>query len=458
MHLFDCCLNRSVPDLRPIWGAILGLAIAAVAPSASGAESELISLDEALALALKANPKVDNAALGVEKSNYALVAARTHYLPTLGLGVHSSHNMTEQQYTYERGAFGTYPFIGPIPANTTRLGSESGTSTVVTATLSQPLIQLYRTGLEVDQHQLMLSMSEQLLRAERQGVVKQVKQQYYEILKTQSSLAATQEEIAFLRELFGLVHRYVEEKTALLYQELEVRSRLARTEHKARSERNLLLTQMQRLNGLMGRDVRTPFRVANADAVDTKAMDRADAEAQALARRPEIEQARLKLEHAQYGYRIKKAEYLPDLNFVMNYSRLENVDLIPNQVWTVGLQMRWDIYDWGRKSSQLGEKTAGIMEARNDIRSAEAQILTEVDSDLRQLTEAKEYVTVTEFAQTAAREKLRVLMNQYREKTALLSDVLQAESQLADANSEYQKALLSLFDAKAQLDKALGEE
>jgi outer membrane protein TolC len=39
-----------------------------------------------------------------------------------------------------------------------------------------------------------------------------------------------------------------------------------------------------------------------------------------------------------------------------------------------------------------------------------------------------------------------------------LTDVLQAESELADANSEHQKALLSLFAAKAQLDKALGEE
>jgi outer membrane protein TolC len=49
-------------------------------------------------------------------------------------------------------------------------------------------------------------------------------------------------------------------------------------------------------------------------------------------------------------------------------------------------------------------------------------------------------------------------MNRYREKAALLSDVLQAESELADANSEQQKALLSLFAAKADLDKSLGEE
>jgi outer membrane protein TolC len=33
---------------------------------------------------------------------------------------------------------------------------------------------------------------------------------------------------------------------------------------------------------------------------------------------------------------------------------------------------------------------------------------------------------------------------------------LQAESELADAASEYQKALLGLYTAQANLDKALG--
>jgi outer membrane protein TolC len=440
--------------------AVMSMALAAAfMSSVAGAQSAgILSLDNALAFAIKANPKLDNAALDVQKSIEGVAAARTQFLPSLSLSVLNSRNLTAQSFTYEPGAFGTYPIIGPIPATTTQIGSQSGTTTAVIASVSQPLLQLYRTGLVVDQHQIMQSMAEQELRARRQDLVKEVKQQYYEILKTQSALDATVESIVFLRELVQLVQRYVEEKVALLYQNLEVRSRLARTEHKARTERNLLQSQMERLNSLMGRDVRSAFRVAAVGAVDAPDMDSADAEARALVQRPEMQAARLKLQHAEYGYQIKKSEYLPDLNLVMNYSRLSNVQLIPSEIWTVGLEFKWEIYDWGRKSDQLGQKSADVAQARNDIRWAESNVRIEVDTNLRQLEEAKEYIKVTELSQAASREKLRVLMNQYREKASLLTDVLQAESELADANSENQKALLSLFAAKAQLDKALGEE
>jgi outer membrane protein len=456
--------SRATRSVAAAGRAVMGLAMAllvaptAVAQKASAEPTEIISLDNALSLAFKANPKLDNAVLEVQKSSDGVAAARTHFLPALNLSVLNSHNLTSQSFTYQQGAFGTYPVIGPIPATTTQIGSQSGLTSAVIASVSQPLLQLYRTGLVVDQHQVMLSMAEQELRAQRQDLVKEVKQQYYEILKTQSALEATQESIVFLRELAQLVARYVEEKVALLYQNLEVRSRLARTEHKARTERNALLSQMERLNSLMGRDVRTRFRVTAVDAVDTAGMDPDQAEAWALAQRPEMQQARLKLQHAEYSYQIKKSDYIPDLNLVMNYSRLFNVQLIPTEIWTVGLEFKWEIYDWGRKSDQLGQKSADVMQARNDIRAAEAKVRIEVDTHLRQLEEAKEYIKVTDLAQAASREKLRVLMNQYREKATLLTDVLQAESELADANSEHQKALLSLFAAKAQLDKALGEE
>ena len=84
--------------------------------------------------------------------------------------------------------------------------------------------------------------------------------------------------------------------------------------------------------------------------------------------------------------------------------------------------------------------------------------MIEVDARIRELEEAGELVKVTALTQAAAREKLRVLTNQYRERTALLKDVLQAESELTDANNEHQQAVLSVWTARAHLDKALGED
>ena len=50
-----------------------------------------------------------------------------------------------------------------------------------------------------------------------------------------------------------------------------------------------------------------------------------------------------------------------------------------------------------------------------------------------------------------------MLTNQYKEKAALLKDVLQAESELAEANTQFQDAILSAWTAQAQLDKAMGQ-
>jgi outer membrane protein TolC len=455
-------LHRRQGSRAAVGGTIAAAMLAAtVSPPAiaqwrAAGPGEILTLDAAVAAALATNPKLENAALEVKKATDGVEVAKTHRYPSFQFDALTSHNLASQAYTFEEGVFGTYPIIGPIPGTTTQISSQSGLTTLFSASVSQPLLQLYKLNLIVDHHQVQQSMSQEQLRAERQSLIKEVKQQYYEILKWQSSLEATEESIAFYRELVVLVDRYVAEKVALAYQALEARARLARTEPRARSERNSLKTQMERLNSLIGRDVGTPYRVNVGVAPDAGSPPPAAAEALALAQRPEVAHARLKLQQAEVGYQIKQSDYIPDLNFVMRYSRLGNVSFIPSEVWTVGLEFRWEFYDWGRKSTQLESHQASVRQARNGIREAEYQVLVEVDAHLRQLEEARSYIAVTELGQAASREKLRVVMNQYKERAVLLTDVLQAESELADANSEHQKALLAMFTARAQLDKTLG--
>ena len=67
-------------------------------------------------------------------------------------------------------------------------------------------------------------------------------------------------------------------------------------------------------------------------------------------------------------------------------------------------------------------------------------------------------LTVTKTVQDSTGEKLRVTTNRFKQNAALLKDVLQQQSDLAEANSRYQQAVLSFWTAKADLEKALGEE
>ena len=74
------------------------------------------------------------------------------------------------------------------------------------------------------------------------------------------------------------------------------------------------------------------------------------------------------------------------------------------------------------------------------------------------MQQTRQAFVVAQLAEETARETLRVNTNKYKITAALLSDVLQSQSALADANHQSQKALLGYWTAKAEFEKALGED
>jgi outer membrane protein TolC len=81
-----------------------------------------------------------------------------------------------------------------------------------------------------------------------------------------------------------------------------------------------------------------------------------------------------------------------------------------------------------------------------------------VNNQFRALHEARAAVSVAKLAQQAAREVLRETTNQYAQKTALLRDVLQRQATAQGADAQYIQAVAAFWTAKANLDKAIGEE
>jgi len=124
----------------------------------------------------------------------------------------------------------------------------------------------------------------------------------------------------------------------------------------------------------------------------------------------------------------------------------------------VGLLLDWEPFDWGRKRHELAEKSKSVEEANLALKETEDQIAIEVGSKFRKLQEARQLVAIGRLAQETARENLRVAQNRYSQQASLLKDVLQVQTTLAQADNQYQQALLSFWNAKADFERALGEE
>jgi outer membrane protein len=177
---------------------------------------------------------------------------------------------------------------------------------------------------------------------------------------------------------------------------------------------------------------------------------------QALAQRPEIKEAQLKIKAAEYDRRIKKSEYIPDLSIGVGFVSAENVKVLPQNIVRAGLLLRWEPFDWGRKKNEMAEMGKAIEEAQLGLHETQNQVLVEIGGKYRKLHQARQMLITSQLAQETARENVRVFNSRYAVQEALVKDVLQSQASLAEANHKYQQALLSFWTAKADFEKAIG--
>ena len=417
----------------------------------------IVTLEQAIALALLDNPSVENAGLDVEKTGTQIDVARADYFPQLKAKLRSVRNLITQSYTFEQGALGTFPATGPIPASDTEIESSSDWSNTVGLTVTQSLTGIYSVTLEVEALSLQERIAAEELRLELQDTAQQVKQQYYQILASESALADSQSSIALYESLVGQLTDQVAEQTALDYQLLDAQAQLAQSKLDALQQVNDIASQKEQLNNLMGRDTQEPFQVTGAFVPPVVAIDGETARALALAQRPEMRQAELNIALAEKQIAIDEWDYAPDVDLLVDYSH-NNSNLLPNESLYVGVVLSWEFYDWGRRSSTIAGDRISVTQAMNDLGQTRGDVIADVNSSLRDLENALAGVEAARVAQQAGEEKLRVTRNRYDQQVALLSDLFDAEHDLAEANDNYIDAVLDAHEAQAALSRAMGEQ
>jgi outer membrane protein TolC len=423
---------------------------------------EVLSLNQAIDIALKNNRDAKNARIDIDKSTDKLDAFRTRRLPAFKITSTVSQPLTSFDTTFEKGVFGTYEGIGPVPNEDTVIKSSTNTTGLLIAQVTQPITQLRRLGFQNKQKEIDVAISETQLRATEQALVNQVKRAYYSVLQTEGAARAAEESVKLYRELDRVTGEYVMQQAALKTDLMDVQTRVAKAEYEVLTLNNTLSSQKEQLNNLLGRDVNTEFSVT--DGLETaqatmRETDLAGARKRALDQRPEVREARLRLQQANLDKKAKKTEFIPDVSLTFTHANTFNYsNFVPHSVSGVGVQVEWEVFDWGRKKNELAEKNRTIEQADNTVTETESQVLMEVNAKFRTLQENCQLIRIAQLAQTTARANVQIAAYKYRLDAVLLKDVLQAQTSLANADYDYQKALLSFWTAKADFEKAIGEE
>jgi outer membrane protein TolC len=444
--------------MRPVLLVCVATVLYAGAASAQTPPPRVLTLDQAISEATTQSPTIKIAAFEVDKSRNQIAANRTRRLPNFQVSGLTGTLVAPFDLTFVQGAFGTFPDIGPIPAVDTKLRTNPAFIGLLSAQVAQPLTQLRRVSIGDKALTVGRQLAEEKLRAERQAVANNVKRLYYGIIQAQSGITANDQALAMYRELERLMNEYLERQVVLKGDALQVSTAVARQEQTAVSLRNTIATLKQQMNVLMGRDVSEDFSIVG-DIPDTFSdMTSEAAQTRALQQRPEIRDAQLKLQQAEYDLRLTKEDRVPQISLTFNYLGFFNFEVLPHTVAIVGVNGTWEPWDWGRRQSEAAAKAHTVEQANLGVQAAQSLVKVDASTQLRKMQEAYAMLHVADLARQTTAERLRVATEQFRQQATLQRQVLEAQAADAEANQQYQQALAGFWTARADFQKAVGEQ
>lgn len=438
--------------------AVASLTLVMAAAAQEPAPKEVLSLDQAIALARANNRENKLAKLDIDRQREASAEAKTSFYPRFDTYLLATELLTPLDFTIRAGQLGTFPSTGPIPSSNVHLHTSARPVAVASITLTQPITQIPRLRLAVAEQRLNEDLSRQTYSEKDQQLVNEVRRLYYSLLQSQSQAESQRAAIHYLEEFGHLTENRVQERAALKADSLRIKAEEEKAKYQLLLIEDAFSDRKEAMNRLLGRDLLVDFSVQPVSSALPEEQDLAEARRLALAQRPEIKIASIKKKQANLETTIEKTRYLPDVSIQANYLTPAGVNFLPQNIGGVGVLLTWQPWDWGQKRHNLAQKFIAEHEALLTEEDARDQVLLDVNSKFRKLREARAQLRVAEAARDAEQERLRNQTDAYAQQAILLSGLLQQQASLASAEDQYREALLAFWIARAEFERALGEE
>lgn len=425
------------------------------------AAGPLLTLDEALAIALRDNREIQSSALSVSRGKDAVKAVQSARYPQVSVVARNINYGGPQSYDIQAGALGTFPIIGPIPTTRTAISTVTGTNNLYSIDILQPVTGLYKINNAAGVQKMNLDIEKEKERGKKHSVIQSVKTDYFTMLDTLNAQRAAQDNTVFLTDFLRVVRDRFAQGKLLRTEVLQVESQLESSRYQSDSLNDQLMSLKERFNILLGRPIDTPFSVDVPGGFNEeceKSDDLEELRRSAETRRPEILQTQYKVRQAEYQREVERYEWYPEVGIFATYMRQTNSGLLPSDASLFGIQARWTALDWGHRDAMVSSDTKAIEQARKQVEQTRDQVQAELNAAYRKLIALKSLREARKTSLDASEENLRVTVNRFKSQLALTRDVLQAQAQASEARRQYEKSKLDYASTKAELDRIAGRD
>lgn len=173
--------------------------------------------------------------------------------------------------------------------------------------------------------------------------------------------------------------------------------------------------------------------------------------------RPELEQAKQKVESAKGALRVAISGHMPQVAASASQNwKDSNWPGDENGNWGVGVQVTMNIFDSGVTVSKIHGAEAELAKAHESYRDTVDLVNLDVRTNYLSMREAEKRIDTTKLAVSQAEEDYRIAQLRYMNGVGTNTDVLDAQVALTDAKTNYLQAMYDYNTCKTNLETAIG--
>ena len=423
------------------------------------AEGMTLTIDEAIALALKNNRLIEQSADDREAARWNLSAVRRSAGPTfswssslnhIGGRYYRSVRARHDEYNFAKGlGYDINMSLYPSYAN------ENSNS----LSLSMPLYTGGRLENQREAARYSLNAADLTLENSRQQVKYQASAAYYQVLQRASLVDVQKQAVQLLQEHLRTVSIQYEVGTVAKSDVLATSVQLANSQQSLNTAQGNYLTAVAQLNNILGLSVDTEVATSENLNFAHYNLTEADCLDYALSHRPDGIAAVYAVKQAEAQTSAAKSGYRPNVSAViqgnMSGEGFAQANHDPER-WAVGLQMSWNIFDNGVTSANVHQAKAIEHKAASQAQQQIEQIQLEVRSAYIALKTAEKNIETTAAAVAKAEEDFAIAQIRYIEGVDTNLNVMNAQEKVVETRNNYYTALYNYNTSRAQLEKAMG--
>lgn len=410
-HLLNAPDSRRPPGALVIALVAVCLAGSAAAAPAQDQPPHLLTLDEAMRLALERNPSINVAEAGAEGARASLRGQRARRLPTLDFG--ASGRISE---SLSRNVV--------VGGDTIRSGGGRSETSDVQLVLTHTFYQSGRDE-AIDEARLRARAGDAGIEDARRRLLVDVAGTFYGVLARQELAEVAEDAVAAAQRHLDLVDARIEAGTVAPSDRLTVEAEMADARFEATRTINAVWTTLADLRALLALPTdELPLIRGDLDGAYPGG-DLEDWIAEGLQARPDLEAQRLRVRASELA--LKQARIDAGLSLSVqgqaDYGRHTGNT---GDTWFIGGGLSYPLFDRQARAS-VDSAEAGLESARETLAEQELSVSRGISAAWYTLSDATARVAAAEASVAASAVSLEAARERYAEGIATIIEVTDAE-------------------------------